>query len=87
MARCMKFDDQDRTALRALDDFTIAPISPDGEVATVKGEMKVEFARLAYDGGSQLYLTITLPSGEEFEVMIARVDLLRAAGIDADGEA
>jgi hypothetical protein len=67
MARCMPFDDQDKAALRALGDFTIAP---DGETATLAGEMKVEIVRPAYDGGSQLWLTITLPGGEEFEMTI-----------------
>jgi hypothetical protein len=84
MARCLQLDDQDKAALQTLDDFTI---STDGETATVEGEMKVEFARLAYDGGSQLYLTITMPSGEEFEVMIPHADLLRAAGIEANEKA
>ena len=34
----MRFDDQDKPALRALDDFTI---SADGETATVAGEMEI----------------------------------------------
>ena len=48
MAQYMRFDDQDRAALRALDDFAI---SADGETATVAGEMKVELVRPADDGG------------------------------------
>ena len=51
MARCMRFDDQDRAALRALDDFAI---SRDGEIATVAGDMKVELVRPADDGGGRL---------------------------------
>ena len=39
MARCLRLDDRDKAALRALaDDFTI---SADGETATVAGEMEV----------------------------------------------
>jgi hypothetical protein len=84
MAACMKFDDQDKMALRTLDDFTI---SADGVTATIRGEMKVEFARVAFDGGSLLYLTITLPGGEELFVIMPHADLLRAAGIEADEKA
>ena len=51
MARCMRFNEQDRAALRALDDFTI---SADGETATVAGEMEIEIVRLAHDGGDRL---------------------------------
>ena len=51
MARCMRFDEQDKRALRALDsDFTI---STDGETATVAGEMEIEIVRLAHDGGDR----------------------------------
>jgi hypothetical protein len=82
LARCMKFDDQDKAALHALDDdFTI---SDDGEVAKLEGEMKVEIARPAYDSGSLLYLTITLPGGEEFAMTIRHDQLLEAAGIEED---
>ena len=84
MARCMRFDDQDKAALRALDDFTI---SADGETATVAGEMEIEIVRVAHDGGDQLWLTITLPGGEEFAVRVFRFALLEAAGIEADEEA
>ena len=63
MARCMRFDEQDKRALRALDsDFTI---SADGETATVTGEMEVKIIRPADDGGNQFWLTIQLPGGEE----------------------
>ena len=78
MARCMRFDDQDKAALRALDDFTI---SADGETATVAGEMEIEIVRLAHDGGDRLRLTITLPGGEEFAVRVFR------SAIEADEEA
>ena len=50
MARCRRFNEQDRAALRALDDFTI---SADGETATVAGEMEIEIVRLAHDGGDR----------------------------------
>ena len=83
MARCMRFDEQDKRALRALDsDFTI---SADGETATVAGEMEIEIVRLAHDGGDRLWLTI--PGGEEFAVRVFRSALLEAAGIEADEEA
>jgi hypothetical protein len=84
MARCMRFDDQDKAALRELDDFTI---SADGETATVAGEMEIEIVRLAHDGGDRLWLTITLPGGEEFAVRVFRSALLEAVGIEADEEA
>jgi hypothetical protein len=42
MARCMRFDEQDKRALRALDEFNI---SADGETATVTGEMAVTVVR------------------------------------------
>jgi hypothetical protein len=77
----MRFDDQDRAALRALDDFTI---SAHGEIATVAGEMKVEVVRPAYDGGARLWLTIKLPGGLGFSVMMRRADLLQQAGVEAD---
>ena len=80
MARCMRFNEQDRAALRALDDFTI---SADGETATVAGEMEIEIVRVAHDGGDRLWLTITLPGGEEFAVRVFRSALLKAAGIEA----
>ena len=38
MARCMQLDDQDKTALRKLDDDFV--ISANGETATVEGEME-----------------------------------------------
>ena len=82
MARRMRFDDQDRAALRALDDFTI---SADGEIATVAGEMKVEVFRPAYDGGARLWLTIRLPGGEDLNVRIQRAQLLQQLDIEAHG--
>jgi hypothetical protein len=75
MARCMRLDDQDRAALRALDDFTI---SADGETAMVAGEMEIEVVRPADDGGDRFWLTIRLPSGEEFAVRVFRSALLEA---------
>ena len=81
MARCLRFDNQDRAALRALDDFTI---SGDGEIATVAGEMKVEVVRPADDGGGRLWLTIRLPGGEDLNVRIQRTALLQQCGIEAD---
>ena len=49
--------------------------------------MEIEIVRLAHDGGDQLWLTITLPGGEEFAVRVFRSALLEAAGIEADEEA
>ena len=78
MARCMRFDDQDRAALRALDNFTI---SADGEIATVAGEMKIEMVRPVH-AGDQFWLTIRLPSGEELNAVIQRAALLQQLGIE-----
>jgi hypothetical protein len=46
----MRLDDQDKAALRALDEFTI---SADGETATVAGEMEVCVVRPADDDGAR----------------------------------
>ena len=75
MARNMRLDDQDRAALRALDDaFTI---STDGETATVTGEMEVVMVRPADGGGARFRrLTLKFPSGETLDVRIARAQLL-----------
>jgi hypothetical protein len=82
MARCMPLDDQDKAALRVLDDFTV---SDDGKTATLAGEMKVEIVRpVPINGRDQFWLTISLPGGEEFAVKMPRTDLLEAAGIEAD---
>ena len=85
MARCMQFDDQDRAALRALDDDFV--ISADGEVATVAGEMEVKIIRPADDGGTQFWLTIQLPGGEELDVRIRRTQLLEQLDIEGDENA
>ena len=82
VARHIRFDDQDKRALRALDnDFTI---STDGETATVGGEMEVVIVRPPDDGGARFWLTIRLPGGEELDVQIARAQLLQQLDIDAD---
>ena len=82
MTRNMRFDDQDKRALRALElDFTI---SADGETATVAGEMEIEMVRPAHDGGDQFWLTIRLPGGEELDVVIRRATLLQQLGIEAN---
>jgi len=81
MAGCMQLDNQDRAALRALDDFTI---SADGEIATVAGKMKVEVVRPADEGGDRLWLTIRLPGGEDLNVRIQRTALLQQCGVEAD---
>ena len=66
MTRNMRFDEQDKAALAALDrDFVI---SADGETATVSGEMEVEIVRPADDGGARFWLTIRFPSGETLDV-------------------
>ena len=85
MARCMTFDDQDKAALHALDDFTISD-DGNGESATLAGEMKVEIVRPAHDGGRQLWLTITLPGGDEIAVIMPRRNLLGAANIEASDD-
>jgi hypothetical protein len=51
----MRFDNQDKTMLRALDDFAI---SGDGEVATITGEMEVVMVRPADGGGARFRLTL-----------------------------
>jgi hypothetical protein len=76
--QCMQFDDRDREARRALG-FTI---SDDGEIARLVGTMQIELVRPV--GGDQLSLSITLPTGESFAVMMPRDRLLEAAGIDED---
>ena len=82
MTRNMRFDDQDKRALRALDDtFTI---STDGETATVAGEMEVVIVRPAEDGGARFWLTIRFPGGETLDVRIARTQLLDQLDIEAD---
>ena len=82
MAKCMPFDNQDKAALRKLDDdFTF---STDGEVAAISGEMEVEIVRPADDGGAQLWLTITFPGGEKFDVKIRRAQLLEQLDVEAD---
>ena len=81
MARCMQLDDQDKAALRALDEFTI---SADGETATITGEMEVEIVRPAHDGGDQFWLTIKFASGEELFVRLRRAQLLQELNIKAD---
>jgi hypothetical protein len=75
----MQLDDRDKAALRALDDFVI---SVDGEIASIKGEMKVEVVRLADDDGARFLLTIRFPSGEALDVRIARAQLLQPLGIE-----
>jgi hypothetical protein len=72
----MKFDDQDKCALRKLDNnFTI---SADGETATVTGEMEVEVTRLglADDGVDQFQLRFKFPGDELLNIKIRRVQLL-----------
>ena len=82
MARCMQFDAQDKAALHKLDDdFTI---SADGEVATVAGEMELKIIRPDHDGGTQFWLTIQLPGGEELDVRIRRTQLLEQLDVGDD---
>jgi hypothetical protein len=68
MAGCLRFDAQDKRALRALDDtFTI---SADCETARITGEMEVEVVRPADDdGGARLRLTLKFPSGSARSVV------------------
>jgi hypothetical protein len=72
MTRCV-LDDQDKAALRALEDFTI---SADGETAMVGGEMEVVVTRPVDDDGTRFLLTIRFPGGQTLDVRIARVQLL-----------
>jgi hypothetical protein len=77
----MKFDDQDKAALRKLDnDFTI---TPDGEGATIAGEMEICVVRLADDDGNRFLLTLTFPNGEELEVRMSRAQLLEQLDIES----
>jgi hypothetical protein len=78
MTRCIRFDDQAKAALRALDDFTI---STDGETATVIGEMEV-VVRPDDDDGAHFWLTIKFPGGETLDVRIARAQLLQQLWLD-----
>jgi fatty acid-binding protein DegV len=57
MAPRIRFDEQDKRALRALDDDVT--IIDSNEVAVIAGEMAVEIARLASDGGDQFWLWFT----------------------------
>jgi len=71
----MPFDEQDKAVLRALDgDFTIRT-DGNGDTATLAGEMKIEMCRPAFDGGSQFWITITLPGGDELSMTMRRDDL------------
>jgi hypothetical protein len=82
MPRYMRLDDQDKAALRKLDnnfEFNI-----DGERAVISGEMEVEIVRPANDGGARLWLTITFPNNETLDVRIARSQLLEQLEIEAD---
>jgi hypothetical protein len=82
MARHMRFDDQDKAALRKLDDdFTF---SNDGETASITGEMTVVIVRPADDGGARLWLTIAFPNNETLDVRIARGQLLEQLDVEAD---
>jgi hypothetical protein len=81
MVQCMRFDNQDRAALRALDDFTI---TSNGEIAKVVGEMEVTVVRPAHDGGDQFWLTIKFASDETLDVRIRRAQLLEQLDIEAD---
>jgi hypothetical protein len=61
----LKFDEQDQKALRILG-FSIDN-TPNGELAELRGEMKLEIWRSDND---QLALMITLPAGGEITAMI-----------------
>jgi hypothetical protein len=76
--RCMKFDDRDGRALRALD-FSI---SDDGEVAKFEGEMRIDIIRPV--NSDRLWVAITLPAGESLRFLMPCADLSEAAGIDDD---
>ena len=73
----MKFSDQDKAALAKLDDFTI---SADGESATVAGDMQVVITRVE----DRFQLKFRFPGGEDFDVKIARAQLLEQLNIGDD---
>ena len=82
MASCLRLDEQDKRALRALNnDFEF---NIDGETATVTGKMEVEIVRPADDGGARFWLTIRFPSGETLDVRIRRAQLLEQLDVEAD---
>ena len=66
----LKFDEQDQKALRILG-FSIDN-TPNGELAELRGEMKLEIWRSDND---QLALMITLPAGGEITAMIPHATL------------
>jgi len=71
----MRFDEQDKRALRALADFMI---SDDGEPPTVAGEMEVEIARPTDD---ELCVTVTFPSDEKLTMRFMRTQLLQELSV------
>jgi hypothetical protein len=74
----MQLNDQDKRALRALDDdFKIS----DNETATITGEMQVVVTRPADD---RFWLKIKFPSGETLDIRVARTQLLQELGVEAD---
>ena len=83
MARCMQFDDQDRQALERLGEFSI---SQDGETASISGDMKVAIVRPQQKGDQQLWLTLTLPGGEDLDLVMDHAMLLAAAGMGSDSQ-
>lgn len=72
--KCMKFDDQDKEALRALS--SEVTFSKDGEVATFAGEVKIDFLRPAQSGNSIIFLTIMFPGGETLDLTMTHDKLL-----------
>jgi hypothetical protein len=77
----MKFDTQDKAALRALDTGFV--LSADGETATVAGEMEVEIVRFTSDGVDQFRLRFKFPNNE-LDVKIRRSQLLQELDVEAD---
>ena len=78
MARHLRFDAQDRAALRAFNsDFTI---SADGKRAVISGEMEIVVVRPA--NGDRYWLRFEFPNGEELNLKIPRWRLLQ--DIEAD---
>jgi hypothetical protein len=82
MAKCMPFDEQDRAALRKLDDDFA--IDASGERAVIVGEMEVEIVRFTSDGVEQFRLRFKFPNDELLDVKIRRVQLLEQLDIAAD---
>jgi hypothetical protein len=71
----IRFDLQDKAALRALD--SDCAIDASGEVATITGSVKIEIVRV---GDERYQLAIDFP-GKEFVILLSRDRTLEQLGI------